>query len=159
MPYIYLSVVAISHLPDNAVADQANFLRHTNRKVGRRKDLNKMNPSRDKFDKPKYSDRRFQYADRYSAQRIFQVLMTGGNSLDHRWSAEELLFLHNDMFPGQTEMTKGFLKKLLSFLEQDCVLDKTVQQKKGSLWSIRDPEEMDYIMIGNGDDDDDEPGL
>lgn len=134
--------------------DEANFIRHTNRKIGRRKDLKEKVPFREQFEEPLNFDesegKRQNYWGNLVVQRIFTLFseMADGNH-GFRCSTEDLTDAYNSSYlqgEGDEPAKKGEIQKVMMDLKRDVLF---VNEKCGDsgkvVWSAKNLAEIKHL--------------
>ena len=127
--------------------DEANFFRHTNRKIGRRKDLKIKYPGQDAFEEPSSSadvdNKKKIYWDNKVVQRVLKLFYERAEENEKvSCTIEELMVDYNDCYPredgDEDEMTKSALNKIMAGLAKDVLFGKEKREDDGSMeWSAK----------------------
>ena len=137
--------------------DEANFFRHTNRRIGRRKDLKQKCPTQDVFEEPSSlvdaDNKKARYWTETVIQRLFKLFIEMAEEEERfRCSIETLVLAYNDCYPAEDEddekeMKKGELKKIMSDLEKDVLFVKEKREDDGIVeWSAKNLAVIRYLI-------------
>ncbi|CAB9502596.1 expressed unknown protein [Seminavis robusta] len=124
--------------------DEANCFRHTNRKIGRRKDLKMKNPGREAFEDPVVlsdgQNKRDRYWTNLRAQRLMRIFYEESDGEEgFALSTYHLVETYNEIYPpedGDTELKKKAVGKIMGDLVRDVIFEKvTIKNEKEKRWS------------------------
>ncbi|CAB9502599.1 expressed unknown protein [Seminavis robusta] len=142
-----ISLVEALRSATKKLPDEANCFRHTNRKIGRRKDLKMKIPGREAFEEPSSLNDLQNKKDRYwndkmtqRVMKLFLELAIGDASFC--CCTDELVSAYEETYATEEgqgiSVGKAQLKKILTDLEKDVIFEKVKQEGDTELaWTAK----------------------
>jgi len=108
--------------------DEANFFRHTNRKIGRRKDFADKGPGNEAFEDPEDFDDARNKKERYKEDQVVHrvvktFLRMAEDDSAFKCDTDTLTEYYNNFYPS-AEMMNGTMQKQMAALEKDVLFVK-----------------------------------
>jgi hypothetical protein len=157
-----MTLVRALRVATKKLPDEANFFRHTNRKVGRRKDLKYRDPPQDAFADQSISkddeNKKARYWEDTVVQRVFKIFLeeADGNK-EFSCSATTILAAYSDLYPAEDDedtLTLIGLTKTMIKLARDEIFENIRKGGKQE-WSAKSLHILEFMHNESLDEPDD----